>query len=131
MRRRAISRLVAPVMALAALLALGPLEACRRRPPGVCASHGDCQPGYDCNAGVCVRRPPAPGSQPSAPPPRVPVAAWPTAPPDDHREQPSPSSPPAPPPPPVIKAPPQSPPPPAPSPASPSTPMWKLRRKNS
>lgn len=126
--------------AVLALLAAGPAASCRKRPAGTCAEDIDCPAGYDCRAGACVKRPPAPGTtpatevaapveQPLSPPaadiPAAPGRADASAPADGSAPGPRPrrkAAPPSPavPPPAIPPAPPQGP-----------LPMWKQRLKNS
>jgi hypothetical protein len=124
-RGRAVGWLI---LGIVAVCAFGN-GACHRRRGrnGVCAAHIDCAPGYDCRDGLCVKRPPVPGSEaarlqigpptptPAAPPP-------PTATPPLPRQEEAPAAPsPKPPPAPTNYAP----------PLDPTLPMWKARLKNS
>jgi hypothetical protein len=132
MPRKAITLLAASVLAVfVAVFASGSLAGCRRRAPGACATHADCDPGYDCASGTCVRRPPVPGSQSAPALPEaaaVPVAAPLPSP----APSPSPLNPPPSPPPPRVPRPPVPSLPTEPTPSSPDrTPMWKLRLKDS
>ncbi len=91
---------------LAVCLLLAALTGCRRRAPGTCADHIDCDPGFDCVNQRCTRRPPV-GAAP-APPPAEPEAT------------PAAEAPSAPSPPPVI--------PPVPAPAAPRRPAARPAR---
>jgi len=120
-RRRATGWLI---LVVAAVCAFG-AGACHRRRGrnGVCAAHIDCDPGYDCRDGLCVKRPPVPGSEGAivrTPRPDPAPAATPTSAPLP-RQQEAPAPKPQPPPPPTNYAP----------PLDPSLPMWKARLKNS
>ncbi|HVR60985.1 MAG TPA: hypothetical protein VMU50_03755 [Polyangia bacterium] len=79
-------RRVRPLVLVLCLVA-GALTSCRRRAPGTCADHVDCDPGFDCVNQRCTRRPPV-GS--ALPPP---VAAAPAAMPPAAAVEPTPSVP--------------------------------------
>jgi len=120
-RRPAIGWLI---LALAAFCVVAD-EGCHRRRTrnGTCTAHIDCDPGYDCRDGLCVKRPPVPGSEAARlqiPPPPAPAPAPSQAAPPRQEEAPAPA-PKAPPPPPANYAP----------PLDPTLPMWKARLKNS
>jgi hypothetical protein len=101
-------------------------EGCHRRRArsGACIAHIDCDPGYDCRDGFCVKRPPVPGSEAARVRMPQPAAAVPAGAPAEspHREEAPAPTPKAPPPP---AAPNYAP------PLDPALPMWKARLKNS
>ena len=121
-RRRALGWWILAIAAVCAFSA----GACHRRRArnGVCTAHIDCDPGYDCRDGLCVKRPPVPGTEAARlripPPAPAPTPAPSQAPQPRQEEAPSPA-PKAPPSPPANYAP----------PLDPALPMWKARLKNS
>jgi hypothetical protein len=121
-RRRAFGWLILAIAAVCAASA----GACRRRRAhdGVCAAHIDCDRGYDCRDGLCVKRPPVPGSEAARVVTPRPTPAPAAAPPGESppRQEETPAAPsPKPRPPPANYAP----------PLDPTLPMWKARLKNS
>ncbi len=61
-----VARVVAVMIALVAFVS----TSCTKRAPGRCVEDIDCSPGFDCRAGLCVRRDRVPGSN-ALPDPRV------------------------------------------------------------
>jgi len=129
---------------IAGLLLLPVLGSCRRREPGTCADHVDCDPGFDCVDRRCTRRAPVQGqgetqpalggrdaesSDPTPPPPPPPPSPSLAPGAGEDPAVPAPAKKAAPP----IKAPSLRNPP-ALDPASPAPgqrePLWKTRRRN-
>ena len=122
-RRAALGWLI---LGITALCAFGS-GACHRRRArnGVCVAHIDCDPGYDCREGLCVKRPPVPGSEAAriaTPRPAPAPAEAPPSAPEPRRQDEAPAPAKAPPPPPPANYAP---------PLDPALPMWKARLKNS
>jgi hypothetical protein len=128
MRRSVTTRNVAIIIALIAT-APSAFSACHRRKAGLCRTHTDCNPGYDCAAGKCAKRPPLPSDH-LRPQPIVDQAPAPV---EAHAPAPTPAAPPLPPPPVKTFTPPppsQQPTPPIAPPPSDRLPRWKERLKN-
>jgi hypothetical protein len=82
-----------PSLLLTCLLCVA-LTSCRRRAPGTCRDHIDCDPGFDCVAERCTRRAPVGGASPPTPPAPDAASVEPLAPPPARADEPTPLAPP-------------------------------------